>query len=98
MRPALSIFAALVITILLIVVIPYSGILNFFIFILGGGIVIWVSTENKVKYSLYYGIISLVIFGFFLDNLIIVIIPIFAGIGGVIAKKIRVRDDKKLIG
>lgn len=100
MRSSLSIFLALIITFLLNVVltnvVSLEGLLFYVIYVLGGGIATWYSTDGKIRYAVYYGIISALIFGFFLHNLIValILVPILAGIGGFTAKKIREEDIK----
>lgn len=97
MRPILSIFLALIISVLFsscIFYLAYLGILGNFtvilitIFVLCGGIATWFSTENKARYGVYYGLLFALIFGFFTHTIIglLILSPIFAGIGGVIAK------------
>jgi len=97
MRPVLSILLALIISILFssgIFYLAYLGILGIFtfilitVFVLCGGIATWFSTENKARYGLYYGILFALIFGFFTHTLIglLILTPISAGIGGIIAK------------
>ena len=103
MKPIFSIISALLITLLPFFVLydtritfqihTISLIFLFIIFmIVGGGISTWFSNENKIIYSVYYGIISLVIVGiilklFFGDSYYICFLaPIFAGFAGVIAK------------
>ena len=71
MKPIFSIISALLITLLPFFVLydtritfqihTISLIFLFIIFmIVGGGISTWFSNENKIIYSVYYGIISLV--------------------------------------
>ncbi|HML04426.1 MAG TPA: stage II sporulation protein M [Methanobacterium sp.] len=97
MKPVLSIFLALIISIPLSLSIFYLSDFGNYpgftfilitVFILGGGIATWFSTENKIRYSLYYSIIFALIYGFFTLTLIssLILAAIFAGIGGVIAK------------
>jgi MFS family permease len=111
MKPILSIGLALLTTVLLfilnIVILTafgisgvFSGALSIFI---GGIIATWFSSENKVKYSIYFGIIFAFIYSFIfsilLDILFFVVVVvtfiILAGIGGFIAKKIKETDNKK---
>ena len=103
MKPVLSIISALLITIVPFIILFDIGLIYrvhfisliflFIIFvILGGGISTWFSKENRIRYSLYYGLISLLIFGIVLQLFfgnsyyMYLLAPIFAGIGGVIAK------------
>jgi stage II sporulation protein M len=103
MKPVLSILSALLITVVPFIILFDIGIIYsvhiisllflFIIFtILGGGISTWFSNENRIKYSLYYGLISLIISGIILQLFfnssyyIYLLAPIFGGIGGLIAK------------
>jgi stage II sporulation protein M len=103
MKPIFSIISALIITVLPFFVLYDIGLIFrihiisliflFIIFmIVGGGISTWFSNENKIIYSVYYGLISLVLFGiilqlFFGDSYYMYLLaPIFAGFAGVIAK------------
>ena len=104
MRPILSIFSALIITLLLFLGTGYLSHFDtslngfpFFAFVfLGGMITTWFSMENKIRYSIYYGIIFVVWYGFFynlfsLNHFIILIVililnSIIAGMGGTLAK------------
>jgi stage II sporulation protein M len=100
MRSILSIFLALIITFLLFLAmttleILFNIYLNefpfFAIVFLGGIIATWLSTKNKIRYSIYYGIIFAVIYGFFYSFYSVlftslILTPIIAGIGGTIAK------------
>lgn len=67
MNPILSIVAAVLITILFIIscaalgiYLPNFDFIIFFVIFLCGGVATWFSTENKVRYSLYYGVIIFV--------------------------------------
>jgi stage II sporulation protein M len=103
MKPILSIISALLITIIPFIVL-YDGlvyhvniIILIFLFIifniLGGCMSTWFSKENKIRYSLYYGLLSLIIFGIVLQYIfghsyfMYILSPIFAVIGGIIAKE-----------
>ena len=63
MKPVLSILLAVIITFILLIILKafylsiYSSLFPIVVYILGGGLVTWISTENKIRYSLYYGII-----------------------------------------
>lgn len=113
MRPIFSIIIALIFTVLCtlcVFIIGYfsavdSGYQFFFLFLIivsfGGLIVAWYSKDNKVKYSIYYGLIIvlyMIINALFrksfsaLDPLSLILILIAAGIGGLI-----VRNDEKAI-
>lgn len=106
MKPILSIISALIITIIPFLVLFDLGlvfhiqlislIFLFTIFmIIGGGISTWFSDENKIIYSVYYGLISLLLVGisfqlFFGNSYYMYLLaPIFAGFSGVIAKNER---------
>jgi len=101
MRPILSIFLSLITTILLFIGIGYlsqlldvsfEGFPFFVVIFLGGVIVTWFSTGNKIRYSIYYGVIFAVVNGFFYNFLSLsffislILISIIAGMGGSIAK------------
>lgn len=110
MKPILSIFSALIITILLFLGMGYLSHFNislngfpfFAIVFLGGMMATWFSMGNKIRYSVYYGIIFAVWYGFFYDLLslnhfIILILNIMvAGMGGTIAKNEK-NTIKKLL-
>ena len=103
MKPVLSIISALLITVIPFFVLFDIGLsygIHFisltFLFIMfiviGGGLSTWFSDENRIRYSLYYGVISLLIFGIILEiyfgdsSRIYFLAPIFAGFAGVITK------------
>lgn len=100
MNPILSILVAVLITILLVLFLGFfgfnlgnSGFIFFIVIVLCGGVASWFSTENKVRYSLYYGIISSVSFlilSYILlksnDYLSLILILIASVFGGYIAK------------
>ncbi len=97
MRPILSIFSALIVSILLLLCMTYlslsfniylEGFPFFAVIFLGGIIATWFSTKNKTRYSIYYGVIFAVIYGFFSAKLLIalILIPLLATMGGSIAK------------
>jgi len=108
MRPILSIFFALIITILLFLGMAYlhqsfnislDGFPFFAVIFLCGAIATWFSMENKIRYGVYYGIVIAVMYGFFLDApfITLILIPIAAGMGGYIAKNDK-DSIKKLLG
>ena len=101
MRQILSIFLALIITVLLFTgmgdlsrsfYISFDGFPFFAVIFLGGIIATWFSTENKMRYSVYYGVIFAVMYGFFYHLfsvnrfIALILISIIAGMGGAIAK------------
>ena len=111
MKPVLSIISALLITVIPFFVLFNIGISHgihfisltflFIIFIvIGGGLSTWFSDENRIRYSLYYGLLSLILFGIILQvffgdsSRIYFLAPIFAGFAGVITKneKDRIRN------
>jgi stage II sporulation protein M len=103
MKPVLSIITALFITVIPLCVLFSIGIsygIHFisltFLFIMfmviGGGLSTWLSDGNRIRYSLYYGAISLLLFGIILQvyfgdsSRMYLLAPIFAGFAGVITK------------
>jgi stage II sporulation protein M len=111
MKPVLSIISALLITVIPFFVIfdiglsyniHYIGLIFLFIMfiVIGGGLSIWFSDENRIRYSLYYGLISLILFGIILEfyfkdtSRMYLLAPIFAGFAGVITKneKVKIRN------
>jgi uncharacterized membrane protein SpoIIM required for sporulation len=103
MKPILSIFTALLVTIipffilfdigLLLDINPIGLIFLFVIFmIIGGGVSTWFSNDNKIIYSVYYGLISLILCGIILQlyfsssYYMYLLAPFVAGSAGVIAK------------
>jgi len=103
MKPILSIISALLVTVIPFFILFDIGLISgihfisliflFIIFmVIGGGISTWFSNENKIRYSLYYGLISLFLFGIILQlyfgnsYYMYLLAPIFAGFAGVIAK------------
>ncbi|MGB9200715.1 stage II sporulation protein M [Methanobacterium sp.] len=103
MKPILAIISALLVTVIPFLVLFDIGLLYhirimnliflFIIFmIIGGGISTWFSNENRIRYSVYYGLIILLLFGTIqLLNVvnsyyIYLLAPIFAGFAGIIAK------------
>ena len=103
MKPILSIISALLVTVIPFFILFDIGLISgihfisliflFIIFmVIGGGISTWFSNENKIRYSLYYGLISLFLFGIILQLYFVnsyymyLLAPIFAGFAGVIAK------------
>lgn len=94
MKPFLSILLALIITILLFIgevglimaLNTNLGSLTVFIFILGGGIATWFAAGKKVRYSIYYGLISALIALVLGNYIVLILIPILAGIGGFLGK------------
>jgi len=103
MKPILSIISALLVTVIPFFILFDIGLISgihfisliflFIIFmVISGGISTWFSNENKIRYSLYYGLISLFLFGIILQlyfgnsYYMYLLAPIFAGFGGVIAK------------
>lgn len=99
MKPILSISSAILsilgimdLGIFLSIYLSRFTFIIFIIIILGGGIATGFSTGNKIRYSVYYGILSdgvlfAMIWGFLLRNcFLIILIPIIAGVGGLIAK------------
>jgi uncharacterized membrane protein SpoIIM required for sporulation len=106
MKPILSIVTALFVTIipffilfdigLLFSINPISLIFLFVTFmIIGGGISTWFSNDNKIIYSVYYGLISLIICGIIIQlyfgnsYYMYLLAPFVAGSAGVIAKNER---------
>ena len=99
MRPILSIFLALITTILLFLGMGYlsqsfdvsfDGFPLFAVIFLGGAITTWFSTENKMRYSAYYAVIVAVVykfsFNFLFMSYFILLSLIIAGMGAAIAK------------
>jgi stage II sporulation protein M len=94
MKPILSIFFTLIITVILLNILhvffdlnAYSNLLPFLVvYILCGGLVTWISTENRIRYSLYYGIIFAAIYGVFTNYFMTLMVPVLAVMGGYIAK------------
>ena len=103
MKPISAIISASLITLIPFFIIYNIGLIFhinslilifiFIIFIiLGGGISAWFSNDNKIRSSIYYGLISLMLSGivlqlvFGLSHLMFLLAPIFAVFGGVIAK------------
>ncbi len=109
MNPILSIILAVLITVIFIVICAVLGIyihgFDFVIFILMflcGGIVTWFSTENKVIYSLYYGVIIilfLLTLGSItsLNNIVLITLLIPALFGGFVAKNEKNGGLKNLL-
>jgi len=102
MNPILSIFLAVLITIFLVPFLGFLdlnlGMLHYIVFVLGGGLALWFSTRNRIRYSLYYGLIIaiyfLILFYFYassIDFLFLVLILIFSVAGGYIAKNVKVK-------
>jgi len=102
MNPILSIFLAVLITIFLVPFLGFLdlnlGMLRYIVFVLGGGLALWFSTRNRIRYSLYYGLIIaiyfLILFYFYassIDFLFLVLILIFSVAGGYIAKNVKVK-------
>ena len=105
MKPIFSIISALIITLIPFFVLydiftfqihSISLIFLFIIFmVVGGGISTWFSNENKIIYSVYYGLICLVLVGIILKllfgyyNYIYLMAPVLAGFAGVIVKNER---------
>lgn len=106
MKPILSIFTALIITIIPFFILFDLGLLFgirlvglIFLFVIfmgiGGGISTWFSNDNKIIYSVYYGLISLIICGIiqqlYFDNsyYMYLLAPFVAGSSGIIAKNER---------
>jgi stage II sporulation protein M len=103
MKPVLSIITALLITAIpffilfdigLIYGLHYISLIFLFIIfiVIGGGLSTWFSDDNRIRYSLYYGLISLILFGIILQvyfgdtSHIYLLAPIFAVFAGVIIK------------
>jgi stage II sporulation protein M len=93
MKPVLSILLAVIITFILLIILKvfylstYSNLFPVLVvYILVGGLVTWISTENKIRYSLYYGIIFAAIYGVHRTYSMTLIVPLLAVMGGSIAK------------
>ncbi|MFA0833869.1 MAG: stage II sporulation protein M [Methanobacterium formicicum] len=98
MKPIFSVIINMIITFILIAILniislvtslnqDLIGLPTYAITILLGGITTSVSTRNKIRYSVYYGIGFAVIYGLMKGySLNLLIIPLFAGMGGYIAK------------
>lgn len=112
MKPILSIISALLVTIIPFFILFDRGILSgihiiglIFLFVIfmfmGGGISTWFSNENKIRYSLYYGLISLLLCGiieelyFGNSYYMYLLAPPVAGSAGVIARneKDNIKND-----
>ena len=103
MKPVLSIIIALIITAIPFFVLFDMGLIYGFHFIsliflfiifivIGGGLSTWFSDGNRIRYSLYYGLVSLILFGIILQLIfkdtyhMYLLAPIFAVFAGVITK------------
>jgi stage II sporulation protein M len=92
MKPILSILLTVIIIFILQIILKafylstYSSLFPIVVYILGGGLVTWISTGNKIRYSLYYGMIFAAFYGVHRNYSMILMVPFLAVMGGSIAK------------
>jgi stage II sporulation protein M len=115
MKAILSIFLAWIITFILLCVLKTAYLVLsldvtlilffpfFIVIIICGGLATWISSETKIRYSIYYGIIISGIYLFYTPNLDMAsIAPLLAGMGGYIGKNekgtIKILWDNKFKG
>ena len=78
--------------------VSFDGFPVFAVIFLGGVIATWFSTENKMRYGVYYGVIVAAVYGFFYNIFFTLLIfnLVIGGMGGAIAKNEK-NTIKKLL-